>query len=175
MNPGLAQLEIWSISGAHAVANWRNVQIQIWEGPMDPGALARELETAREAFKRMRQTPLPGPLLALGIASVHAAVPDKRGRAIAAQFPAYFDYHVGVHEGPPFRVWLMRTVISAIELASHVKPDYQLVGDVTTACGKLAERSAGSVAADALEQVVRQLRSQIAAARTPERRLQNGS
>lgn len=157
-------VEIVFLSEAHALAVWHNVVIQIWEGPTDPTTTRLALEKTLVTFKRVRKLTLDRPLFACSVISAHATMPDPRSRAIAAEFPSYFDYYVGVHEGSELRATLVRTAIGAMALAARVQPRYELVGDVARACRKLASRSGDSIDADELCEVLSELRGRIATA-----------
>lgn len=157
-------VEIVALSGEHALAVWQNVVIQIWEGPTDPVTSRRALETTLATFKRMRRVTLERPLLALSVISAHASMPDPKSRAIASEFPSYFDYYVGVHEGPELRAALVQTAIEAMALAARVEPRYELVEELAEACSRLASRSACTVDANELFDVVSELRTRIATA-----------
>lgn len=157
-------VELVALSDAHALAVWRNVVIQIWERPVDPATSCLALERTLATFKRVRQETSGGELLALSVISAHASMPDPRSRAIAAEFPSYFDYYVGVHEGPEHRAVLVRTAIEAIALAARVAARYRLVDDLAQGCLELAVRSGGSVDTQELCEVVLQLRTRISTA-----------
>ncbi len=154
-------VEIIALSEAHALAVWQNVVIQIWERSTDPGVTRQELERTLATFKRVRRATQGRPLLALSVISAHASMPDPKSRAIAAEFPSYFDYYVGVHEGPELRATLVRTAIEAMALAARVEPTYELVGELAEGCSRLASRSSGGVDAVDLCDIVSQLRERI--------------
>jgi hypothetical protein len=156
--------EIIALSDAHALAVWRNVVIQIWERALDPATSQRELQRTLATFKRERRGSPGALLLAFSLISAHATMPDPKSRAIAAEFPSYFDYYVGVHEGAELRGSLVRTAIEAMALAARVEPRYELVDDLVGGCRRLATQSQGSVREDELRDVVLELRAQIATA-----------
>lgn len=157
-------LEIVALSEAHALALWRNVVIQVWEGPTDPPISQHTLRLTLATFKRLRRQLLDQPLLAFSIVSPRASLPDPKSRAIAAEFPSYFDYFVGVHEGPEGRAAIVRTAIEAMALAARVEPRYELVTDLVRGCRALAGRSKRGIDANSLCEVVSELRTQIATA-----------
>lgn len=154
--------DVVALSEAHALAVWQNVVIQIWEGPTDPPTTRREMQKTLATFKRVRRAVADGGLLAFSVISERAAMPDPESRAIASSFPSYFDYYVGVHEGPEHRSALVRTAIGAMALQARVEPRYELVADVRTACRCLAARSDGGFRAIELAAVVSELRTRIA-------------
>ncbi len=155
--------ELVALSDAHALAIWQEVVIQVWERPLEPAVFGRELERTLDVFKRMRRERAERTVLAFSLVSKNASLPGPQHRAIAAEFPSYFDYFVGVHEGPEHRTTLVNTAIEAMALAARVEPSYELVADVKEACAKLAARSAGSFEGDELSGVISELRLRIAA------------
>jgi len=156
--------EIIALSDAHALAVWRIVVVQIWERELDPAAAQRKLERTLAIFKRERRASPGGLVLAFSLISANATMPDPTSRAIAAEFPSYFDYYVGVHEGAEPRGSLVCTAIGAMALAARVEPRYELVDDLVEGCRRLAARSQGGVQKDELGEVIRTLRAQIATA-----------
>lgn len=154
--------EVLSLSGAHAVVTWNNVLIQIWEAHVDPDLQAQEFRRVLSALKRMKSAGV-SPLLVLAVVSVQTDMPDSTSRAIATEFPEYFDLYVGVHEGTGFRASLVRAVVAGMALAARVKARYEVTEDVTSGARLLAQRSGGTVKAEDLVAVVSDLRERIAA------------
>ena len=62
----------------------------------------------------------------LACISKTSPMPNTNARKIAARFPEYFDYYVGVHEGTSFRGALVRAVLLGTAMLSRVRARYDI-------------------------------------------------
>lgn len=143
-----------------AVVLCGDVLIQVWEGPAHNEVLQKvlaALKSLKAGDFRQRS------LFMLNVVSERASPPDAEGRAIAAKFFEYFDFHVNVTEGTGFRAAIIRSVLVAITLLTRVRAKHAVADTVAAGAALLASAGALTSPRD-LEAVVEEARHQLRAA-----------
>lgn len=134
-----------------AVALCGDVMIQIWDGPAHNRVLRMILgffQSLKNAEFRARK------LYVLHVVSETASPPDAEGRAIAAKFLDYFEFHSNATEGTGFRASLIRSVIVGILFLSRVRAKHAVAASVPDAANVLVAAGCNATVADLESSVV---------------------
>ena len=115
---------VW-VEPGHAVGISGTTVIQVWEST---GPDATRMRRILDVLTRLRSTGRHVQMLAC-IAET-SPMPDAAARKIAASFPEYFDYYVGVHEGTSIRGALVRAVLLGTAMVSRVRARYEIFSTV---------------------------------------------
>ena len=137
------------------VALCDDVMIQIWEGPAHNdvlGAILGLFQTLKNGDFHARK------LYVLHVVSETASPPDATGRAIAAKFLDYFEFHSNATEGTGFRASVIRSVIVGILFLSRVRTKHAVTASVSEAAQALVAAGCNATARD-LELCVLALRA----------------
>jgi hypothetical protein len=165
----VTEVELLSFDGAHAIALWRNLVIQIYERPLATEPFLTAARRALGAFQSARAAVGPdGTVLALVVIAPEAPVPDAEVRAVMKRFPDYFDYVVTLTEGDDVRAAVIRLVNSGMALVARRRTKHDTVREPSAAIAHLVARSGGSFVAAEAEALLAALRARIVAVRATE-------
>lgn len=149
---------IW-VEPGHAVGVVGATLVQIWEtaGP-DAARMQRILELLRQRRATLSAS------YSIAVVSVASPMPDAEARKVAAAFPEYFDFYVGVHEGTSFRAAMVRAVLVGMAMLGRVRARYEVCSTVEEGVRELATQSRGAVLETELLRGIDELRAQSRAA-----------
>jgi len=160
----VTEVELLLLDDVHAVVLWRDVVIQIYDGPMRAETdFDRAARSALSAFQTARRhAGDDGVVLGLTVASAGSGVPDAESRRTMLEHPKWFDYFVAAVEGNDLRTSVIRLMLSGLGLVARVPASkWEIVSDVATAAATLARRSRGRFVTEELDALVGELRARI--------------
>lgn len=150
---------IW-VEPGHAVGVVGSTLIQIWEttGP-DAARMQRILELLQQRRATLSAS------YSIAVVSVTSPMPDADARKVAAAFPEYFDFYVGVHEGTSFRMAMVRAVLVGMAMLGRVRARYEVCSTIEEGVRELSLQSKGAVLETELTRGIDDLRTLARAAR----------
>jgi len=137
-----------------AIALCDDVMVQIWEGHAHEDVLLNILgffQSLKKGEFHDRK------LYVLHVVAETASPPDAKGRAIAAKFLEYIEFHSNATEGTGFRASLIRSVIVGIIFLSRVRAKHSVSASVPEAARALVAAGCNAETRD-LESCVSVLR-----------------
>lgn len=144
---------IW-VEPGHAFGVVGATLIQIWDSA---GPDAVRMQRILEALKKRRVTLAAS--YSLAVVSVQSPMPDAEARKVAAAFPEYFDFYVGVHEGTSFRMSMVRAVLVGMAMLGRVRARYEVCSTIEEGVHVLAQQAKGGVSEPELVRGIGELRA----------------
>lgn len=139
-----------------AIALCGDVMIQIWEGPAHNSVLQLLLgffQSLKNDEFRTRK------LYVLHVVGKTASPPDAEGRAIAAKFLGFFEFHANATEGAGFRASLIRSALVGIAFLSRTRTKHAVTASVLDAAKALVAAGCTAAATDLVSSVATLRRS----------------